>query len=261
MIISLPLECVKRLTGSWSRVAWHWFGDYFLGYIHPHVCRAGVFSVNTVCFVSTLVQSQWVMIVLVLNSPSALIHSGECEGFLVRFPGGCGFAARNIQPISWLVSTLSGRHQLRARRKFNLGRSFSSCSSGVITNPGQSVSQVQDGTFHVWRNPVYKSVSVIRKLYRSCYSVEESFFLSGVVPLAEFDGLQSLKKKHLDKNLEVGILIKNIKVKCILWHSVRICCPFPELSVCLVTLENFLIIQKIINRVLAALIYALLFAD
>lgn len=98
MIISLPLGCVKRLTGSWSRVAWHWFGDSFLGYIHPYVCCAGVFSVNTVGFVTTLVRSQRVMIVLVLNSPSALIHSGECEGFLVRFPGRCAFAARNIQP-------------------------------------------------------------------------------------------------------------------------------------------------------------------
>lgn len=207
-------------------MAWHWFGDYFLGHIHPYVCRAGVFSVNTVGIVTTLVQSQRVTIVLVLNSPSALIHSGECEGFLVRFPGGCAFAARNIQPKSWLVSTLSGRHQLHARRKFNLGRSFSSCSSGVRTHSGQNVSQVRDGTFHVRHNPVYKSVSVIRKLYRSCYSVEESLFLSGVVHLAESLTAYSLEKnkqKHLDKNLEVGGLIKNIKVKCILWRSVRIC--------------------------------------
>lgn len=85
MIISLLLGCVERLTGSWSCVAWHWFGDYFLGYIHPYVCCAAVFSVNTVGIVTTLVQSQRVMIVLVLISPSTLIHSGECEGFLVRF--------------------------------------------------------------------------------------------------------------------------------------------------------------------------------
>lgn len=191
MIISLLLGCVKRLTGSWSRVAWHWFGDYFLGYIYPYVCRAGVFSVNTVGFVTTLVQSQRVMIVLVLISPSTLIHSGECEGFLVRFLGGCAFATRNIQPKSWLVSMLSGQHQLGARRKFNLGRSFSSCSSGVRTHSGQSVSQVRDGTFHVRRNPVYKSASVIRTLYRSCYSVEESLFEQCRSLGREFDDLQS----------------------------------------------------------------------